>query len=73
MSKTKFNKLHTNNITINGTKYRVLQSKNSRSCSLCDCNYKSSDDCIDNTSDNNYCTGTIGPYGYLKRINHGKN
>ena len=71
MSKTKFNKLHTNNITINGTKYRVLQSKNSRSCLLCDC--KLSHDCISSISLHNCCTDTIGPYGYLKRINHGKN
>lgn len=70
MSKTKFNKLHTNNITINGTKYRVIQSKDHRNCSKCDCMF--SDDCIVNIPFH-YCSDTIGPYGYLKRIKHGKN
>ena len=69
MSKTKFNVLHKHSITINGTKYRVLQSKDSNVCSKCD-GYGRHKHCISDL--NVSCTDTIGTFGYLKRIKHGK-
>ena len=71
MNKTKFNKLHKYNITINGNKYRLCHLKENEygPCEYCDCNRKSNnyENCIES------CDETIGRGVYLKLIHHVKN
>lgn len=77
MNKTKFNKLHKYNITINGNKYRLCHLKEDEygPCDHCDCNRKSNnyEKCIGFCDCVVSCDDIIGRGVYLKLIHHVKN
>jgi len=77
MSKTKFNKQHKRNITINGIKYYIKHltkkqseyPQNNPPCSLCDC--KHSKNCLNKLDSSTLlttCLKTIPLDSYLKKF-----